>query len=61
MNIHHHYDQLNEEARDAVDSSFGAMVTDLRLRGFISLAFNDPAEHVVDAISKWLIESGYGQ
>lgn len=61
MNIHHHYDQLSPETRFAVDSGFQELVAQLKHQGYYNLAFNDPAEHVVDAISKWLIESGYGQ
>ena len=60
-NIHEHYDKLNAKTKDAVDDAFCAMVDSLEAQGMKGFNFGDGAEHVIDAISLWVIESGHGQ
>lgn len=61
QNLHHHYNQLTEEERTAVDQVFnrhtGAIWAHFDHLEHISLAGDDRCERVVDAVARWVIES----
>ena len=55
--MHHYYNQLTEQEREAVDQMAADCFTCAREDYDISLAGDDRAEWAVDALARWMIES----
>ena len=55
-NIHHHYEQLTDEEREACDDAARGVLGSLRDSG-IEAAKDDRAERMVDGIARLIIES----
>lgn len=56
MSLHHYYDQLTDDEREAVDEAYSELAEDLAECG-APIAGDDRAERVVDAIARGVIES----
>ena len=55
-NIHHHYEQLTDEERDACDKAAQCVMDVLRM-ACVPRAGDDRAERMVDGIARLIIES----